>query len=52
MNTDDYINLFDELDDNDQTDNFIDKKQEAPAFPGASLQGCAGKECRVPQRAG
>ena len=33
MNTDDYLNLFDELDDNDQTDNFIDKKKRPQRFP-------------------
>src|SRR5512132_627660 len=33
MNTDDYINMFDELDDNDQTDNFIDKNKRPQRFP-------------------
>ena len=33
MNTDDYINLFDELDDNDQTENFIDKDKRPQRFP-------------------
>jgi RIO kinase 1 len=33
MNTDDYINWFDELDDNDQTDNFIDKTKRPQRFP-------------------
>jgi RIO kinase 1 len=33
MNTDDYINLFDELDDDDRTDNFIDKNKRPQRFP-------------------
>jgi len=33
MNTDDYINLFDELDDNEQTDNFINNDQRPKRFP-------------------
>jgi RIO kinase 1 len=33
MNTDDYINLFDDLDDNDQTDNFIDKNKRPQRLP-------------------
>ena len=33
MNTDNYINLFDELDDNDQIDNFIDKNKRPQRFP-------------------
>jgi RIO kinase 1 len=33
MNTDDYINLFDELDDNDQTENFINSNKRPQRFP-------------------
>src|SRR5215207_8335898 len=33
MNTDDYLDLFDELDDNEQTDNFIDKDKRRQRFP-------------------
>src|SRR5687768_13193883 len=33
MNTDDYINLFDELDDHEQTDNFINKDKRRKRFP-------------------
>src|SRR5512139_599784 len=33
MNTDDYLNLFDELDDNDQTENFINKNKRQQRFP-------------------
>jgi len=33
MNTDDYIDLFDELDDNEQTDNFINKDKRRQRFP-------------------
>ena len=33
MNTDDYINLFDELDDNNQTENFINKNKRPQRFP-------------------
>lgn len=33
MNTDDYIDLFDELDDNEQTDNFINKARRRKRFP-------------------
>ena len=33
MNTDDYIDLFDELDDNEQTDNFLKKGQRRKRFP-------------------
>jgi RIO kinase 1 len=33
MNTDDYLNLFDDLDDNDQTDNFINKNKRPQRFP-------------------
>ena len=33
MNTDDYVNWFDELDDNDQTDNFINKNKRPQRFP-------------------
>jgi RIO kinase 1 len=33
MNTDEYINLFDELDDNEQTDNFINKDKRRKRFP-------------------
>ena len=33
MNTDDYIDLFDELDDNDQTENFINKSKRPQRFP-------------------
>jgi RIO kinase 1 len=33
MNTDDYINLFDELDDNEQTENFINKDKRRQRFP-------------------
>ena len=33
MNTDDYINLFEDLDDHDQTDNFIDKHKRPQRFP-------------------
>jgi RIO kinase 1 len=33
MNTDDYINLFDEWDDNDQTDNLINRNQRPQRFP-------------------
>src|SRR5919106_1603646 len=33
MNTDDYIDLFDELDDNEQTDNFINKDKRRKRFP-------------------
>lgn len=33
MNTDDYIDLFDELDDNEQIDNFINKDKRRKRFP-------------------
>ncbi len=33
MNTDDYIDLFNELDDNEQTDNFINKDKRRQRFP-------------------
>jgi RIO kinase 1 len=33
MNTDDYINLFDELDDTDQTENFINRNKRPQRFP-------------------
>jgi len=33
MNTDDYLDLFDELDDNDQTENFINKNKRPQRFP-------------------
>ena len=33
MNTDEYIDLFDELDDNEQTDNFIHKEKRRKRFP-------------------
>jgi len=33
MNTDDYLDLFDELDDNEQTDNFINKDKRRQRFP-------------------
>jgi len=33
MNTDDYINLFDDLDDRDQTENFINKNKRPQRFP-------------------
>ena len=33
MNTDEYINLFDELDDHEQTDNFINKDKRRKRFP-------------------
>ena len=33
MNTDDYIDLFDELDDHEQTDNFINKDKRRQRFP-------------------
>lgn len=33
MNTDDYFNLFDELDDNEQIDNFIDKDKRRKRHP-------------------
>src|SRR5687767_9784969 len=33
MNTDDYIDLFDELDDNEQTENFINKDKRRQRFP-------------------
>ena len=33
MKNDDYINLFDELDDNDQTDNFLNKNRRPQRFP-------------------
>jgi RIO kinase 1 len=33
MNTDDYINLFDELDDNEQTNNFLNKDKRRQRFP-------------------
>jgi RIO kinase 1 len=33
MNTDDYINLFDDLDDHDQTENFINKNKRPQRFP-------------------
>jgi len=33
MNTDDYIDLFDDLDDNGQVDNFIDKDKRRQRFP-------------------
>ena len=33
MKTDDYINLFEELDDNDQTDNFINRNKRPQRFP-------------------
>ena len=32
MNTDDYIDLFDDLDDNEQTDNFLNKGQRRKRF--------------------
>ena len=33
MNTDDYINMFDELDDTEQTENFINKNKRPQRFP-------------------
>jgi len=33
MNTNDYIDLFDDLDDNEQTDNFLNKGQRRQRFP-------------------
>ncbi|MEP6894500.1 MAG: RIO1 family regulatory kinase/ATPase [Chloroflexota bacterium] len=33
MDTDNYLNLFDELDDNEQTDNFLNKGQRRQRFP-------------------
>jgi RIO kinase 1 len=33
MNTDDYIDLFDELDDNEQTNNFINRDKRRQRFP-------------------
>ena len=33
MNTDDYINLFDELDSDEQTDNFLNKDKRRQRFP-------------------
>jgi len=33
MNTDEYIDFFDELDDNEQTDNFLNKGQRRKRFP-------------------
>jgi len=33
MNTDEYIDLFDELDDNEQTENFINKDKRRQRFP-------------------
>ncbi len=33
MSTDEYINLFDDLDDNEQTDNFLNKGQRRKRFP-------------------
>ena len=33
MNTDDYINLFDELDNDEQTDNFLNKEKRRQRFP-------------------
>ncbi len=33
MNTDDLLDLFDELDDNEQIDNFIDKDKRRKRFP-------------------
>ena len=33
MNTDDYINLFDELDSDEQTENFINKDKRRQRFP-------------------
>jgi RIO kinase 1 len=33
MNTDDYIDLFDQLDDNEQTDNFLNKGHRRKRFP-------------------
>ena len=33
MNTDDYSSLFDDLDDNDQTENFINKNKRPQRFP-------------------
>ena len=33
MNTDDYINLFDELDDDEQTENFLNKDKRRQRFP-------------------
>lgn len=33
MNTDDFLDLFDELDDNDQTENFINKNKRPQRFP-------------------
>jgi len=34
MNTDDYINLFDELDNDEQTENFLNKDKRRQRFPG------------------
>jgi RIO kinase 1 len=33
MNTDDYINLFDELDNDEQTDNFLNREKRRQRFP-------------------
>ena len=33
MNTDDYINLFDELDNDEQTENFLNKDKRRQRFP-------------------
>ncbi len=33
MNTDEYINLFDELDSDEQTENFINKDKRRQRFP-------------------
>ena len=33
MNTEEYRGLFDELDDNEQTDNFINKDKRRQRFP-------------------
>ena len=46
MNTDDYIDLFDELDDNEQTDNFLNKGQRRKRFPDRHFKVVRARESK------
>lgn len=46
METDDYIDLFDDLDDNEQTDNFLNKGQRRKRFPEHHFKEVRARESK------
>ena len=46
MNTDDYIDLFDDLDDNEQTDNFLNKGKRRQRFPDRHFKVVRARESK------